>query len=162
MKGKKLSLTEQGEHLRRALITIRDDETLLRKELREIAGRTKPLAIGATMTVGEYLLPLPLSRYIKAHPEKSLKLTLENTRRLRELLDSGDLDVAVVDRAFPQRRLRFPDLETAEIHPGCGSLPQIPGQKADHGRSVFRDAAAAGAGFRHPGDPDPVPGTLQL
>ena len=52
MNGKKLSLTEQGEHLRRALTTIRDDEALLQKELQDIAGRTKPLAIGATMTVG--------------------------------------------------------------------------------------------------------------
>lgn len=115
MNGKKLSLTEQGEHLRRALTTIRDDEALLQKELQEIAGRTKPLAIGATMTVSEYLLPRPLSRFIKAHPEKSLKLILENTRRLRELLDSGDLDLAVVEGHFPSesydfriwKRLRF-------------------------------------------------------
>ena len=115
MNGKKLSLTRQGEHLRRALITIRDDEALLRKELQEIAGRTKPLAIGATMTVGEYLLPLPLSRFIKAHPEKTLKLTLENTWILQKLLDSGELDVAVVEGHFPSgayefrtwKRLRF-------------------------------------------------------
>ena len=115
MNGKKLSLTEQGEHLQRALITIRDDEALLQKELREITLRSKPLAVGATMTVGEYLLPLPLSRFIKAHPEKSLRLVLENTRKLRELLDSGDLDVAVVEGHFPSdaydfriwKRLRF-------------------------------------------------------
>lgn len=67
------------------------------------------------MTVGEYLLPLPLSRFIKAHPEKTLKLTLENTWNLQKLLDSGELDVAVVEGHFPSgayefrtwKRLRF-------------------------------------------------------
>ena len=129
MKGKKLSLTEQGEHLRRALITIRDDETLLRKELREIAGRTKPLAIGATMTVGEYLLPLPLSRYIKAHPEKSLKLTLENTRRLRELLDSGDLDVAVVEGHFPSDAYDFRIWKRLKFIPAAATSHKFPDRK---------------------------------
>lgn len=157
MNGKKLSLTEQGEHLRRALTTIRDDEALLQKELQEIAGRTKPLAIGATMTVGEYLLPRPLSRFIKAHPEKSLKLILENTRRLRELLDSGDLDLAVVEGHFPSesydfriwKRLRFIPVAAASTGFRTAASPW---------RIFFQKLSCCG----NPGNPGPLSGILQL
>lgn len=146
MNGKKLSLTEQGELLRRSLITIRDDEALLRRELQEIAGRTKPLSIGATMTVGEYLLPLPLSRFIKAHPEKTLKLTLENTSKLQKLLDSGKLDVAVVEGHFPSEAYEFQTWKRLRFIPVASASHVFP-----PGELVLEDLFSETLLLREPG-----------
>ena len=78
------------------------------------------------MTVGEFLLPLPLSRFIKSHPGKSLKLILENTRRLRELLDSGDLDIAVVEGHFPSESYDFRIWKHLRFIPVASSSHKFP------------------------------------
>ena len=44
-----------------------DDEALLQKELQESPAAPNLWPSARTMTVGEYLLPRPLSRFIKAH-----------------------------------------------------------------------------------------------
>ena len=75
LRGKKLLLTEQGEHLYQALTTIRNDELRLQNELNTIAKRKKPLSMGATMTVGEFMLPVPLSRLLRSHPDRKIRLS---------------------------------------------------------------------------------------
>ena len=77
--GRRLSLTEAGSRLFQALTTIRNDELRLRKELPAISAREKTLALGATMTVGEFMLPNPLSQFLHRHPGRQIRLTVDNT-----------------------------------------------------------------------------------
>ena len=99
--GRRISLTEAGQRLYQALVTIRNDEPGLRQELAALSRRKKPLALGATMTVGEFMLPLPLSRFLHRHPDHQLRLTIDNTSRLLSLLENGSLDAAMIEGYFP-------------------------------------------------------------
>ena len=119
LKGKKVFLTPQGQHLYQSLTTIRNDELLLQKELSAIASQKKPIALGATMTVGEFMLPVPLSHFLHAHPNKRIRLTVDNTLKLLALLREGALDVAIIEGRFPKDEFDFLIWKKENFIPVC-------------------------------------------
>ena len=70
--NKQLSLTKSGELLRSAAITMKQDETYLRRKIRQIRQTENDLSFGVTPTVGMYLIPGPLAEYQKKYPHKTL------------------------------------------------------------------------------------------
>lgn len=66
--NKQLSLTKSGELLRSAAITMKQDETYLRRKIRQIRQTENDLSFGVTPTVGMYLIPGPLAEYQKNIP----------------------------------------------------------------------------------------------
>ena len=54
-RSKRLTLTPEGELLRRAALTMRHDEEKLKRELADLRQGRRALRFGATLTVGEYL-----------------------------------------------------------------------------------------------------------
>ena len=121
LRGKKLLLTEQGEHLYQALTTIRNNELRLQNELNTIAKRKKPLSMGATMTVGEFMLPVPLSRLLRSHPDRKIRLSIDNTTKLLNMLREGTLDVAMIEGRFPKEEFDFLIWKQVEFIPVCSS-----------------------------------------
>ena len=120
-KGRRLFLTEAGHRLSRALTTIRNDELILKKELNAISHRQNPLALGATMTVGEFMLPLPLSRFLHRHPDCQVRLTVDNTANLLSLLQNGVLDAAIIEGYFPREDFDFLIWRREKFIPVCAS-----------------------------------------
>ena len=66
---KRLTLTDAGQALRSAVLTMEHDEQELKRRLPLLEKGKARLRLGATLTVGEYALPSHLSRYMKAYPE---------------------------------------------------------------------------------------------
>ena len=62
---KRLALTEAGEALHSAALTMEHDERELRQRLPLLEKGRQHLRLGATLTVGEYALPPHLARYMK-------------------------------------------------------------------------------------------------
>ena len=81
-RSKRLTLTPEGELLRRAALTMRHDEEKLKRELADLRQGRRALRFGATLTVGEYLLPPRLAAYLKANPDVELHMTVDNTRKI--------------------------------------------------------------------------------
>ena len=80
LEGKKLSLTQEGELLRNALLIMKNNEDSLQNALAESSGRTNPLQIGATLTAGSVLLTEPLVRIFRRWPDISLTVTVKTLR----------------------------------------------------------------------------------
>ena len=55
---------------------------------------------GATLTIGEYVMPAPLARLLAAEPNVSLRMVVANTAELLRGLDRGDIDFAIVEGFF--------------------------------------------------------------
>lgn len=55
------------------------------------------LNIGASLTIGEYLLPGLLGRFKQQHPELNVSLLVENTPRIIEALLDNVIDLALVE-----------------------------------------------------------------
>lgn len=100
-RSKKLSLTPAGELLRDALATMAHDERLLRERVRGAAsGSRVELAVGMTLTAGEYLVAGPLADYLAEHPELHATVRSGGTSELLALLDAGAIDSAFVEGFF--------------------------------------------------------------
>lgn len=93
--GKKLNLTNAGKLLLNAMQTQQHDETRLMIKMKQPT--EAPLAIGATLSVAEGLLQDAFASYLKQHPNRSITLTIDNTKTLLKSIDQGKLDVAFVE-----------------------------------------------------------------
>ena len=63
-------------------------------------GKERLLRFGATLTIGEYIMPGPLLRLLQKDPELRLRMLAANTQELLSLLDRGEIDFAIVEGNF--------------------------------------------------------------
>ena len=98
--GKKLTLTDAGRLFLRTATTMRHDAQVLRDALGSLSGGGRRLVFGATLTIGEYVMPAPLARLLAAEPNVSLRMIVANTAELLRGLDRGDIDFAIVEGFF--------------------------------------------------------------
>jgi DNA-binding transcriptional LysR family regulator len=106
-----VALTEAGEtflpHARAVLQRL--DEARL--EVQELSGlRRGALAVGAPPSVGAHLLPRALAAFSERHPGILLAFREAGSRTLLNLLEAGDVDLAVVIQP-----IRHPALETLPL-----------------------------------------------
>ena len=96
--GKHLCLTTQGERLRELARPLAYN----RRKIREVLASPAPvsLRVGATKTIGEFVVAPLVSRFLRAHPEASFSLTVENTRYLLGEIEAGRLDFALIEGFF--------------------------------------------------------------
>ena len=92
--GRKLSKTEQAELLERGAHAINYQEERLRQDLR--VRQAPNLSIGATKTIGEFVIGNHVSRYLDV-PGNRLSVDVDNTARILERLNRGKLDFAIVE-----------------------------------------------------------------
>jgi len=59
------------------------------------------LKIGASMTIGEFLLPSILGDFIKEFSEVKLDVTIENTKHIYDKFKNYDIDIALVEGTVP-------------------------------------------------------------
>lgn len=55
------------------------------------------LAVGATLTIGNYLATLLLGHFIRRHPECKVKLHVHNTEHIIQRIRSFDLDIGLIE-----------------------------------------------------------------
>ena len=102
LQGRQLQLTESGRLLFRAASAMRHDALRVSEALRQ-QGNRRTLRFGATLTIGEYVMPGPLLRLLEEEPDLQLRMLTANTRELLERLDRGELDFAIVEGYFDRQ-----------------------------------------------------------
>ncbi|WP_312649145.1 LysR family transcriptional regulator [Aminipila sp.] len=98
--GKKMKLTEAGKYLLDIAVTMKHDEIHLKEQIRLGLTENKNITFGATLTIGEFLIPEQVCNYLKENHNVSLKMLVANTSELLEKLDKGIIDFAVVEGYF--------------------------------------------------------------
>ncbi len=101
-RGRKLSLTGAGNMVLEAAKQVRNISAGLEKGLQNMLGSKKRYTIGATLTIGEYILPSYIGKYRQINPQLELVIRIENTREILRLLDEGTIDLAMVEGPFPK------------------------------------------------------------
>ena len=100
--GKQLRLTEAGQLFLQTAATMRHDVRRLQEALHQMDSR-RHLRFGATLSIGQYLLPSPLLRLLTDDPTLQLRMITANTQELLRLMDQGELDFAIVEGSFDQQ-----------------------------------------------------------
>ena len=96
--GKKLFLTEAGILLYNAATTMKHDEIYLSEQLK--TGGSLKLVFGATLTIGDFVLPEKLVHYLMQEQDAGVRMLVDNTETLLKKINTGELDFAVVEGFF--------------------------------------------------------------
>lgn len=117
--GKRLRLTEAGALLRNAATTMKHDEIILRELL--ASGDRPRFAFGATLTIGDFVLPPKLARYLIDNPEADVRMLVGNTETLLRKIDAGELDFAVIEGYFRKTEYDYQVYSQERYIAVCGS-----------------------------------------
>lgn len=98
-RSKRLYLTEKGEELYREVRRIRGMIRRAERRMAAPAGR-HILRVGATKTIGEFVLPGAVDAYLRQNPDTDIDLYVDNTRALLGRLNAGVLDFAYLEGFF--------------------------------------------------------------
>ncbi|MBU3099927.1 MULTISPECIES: LysR substrate-binding domain-containing protein [Clostridium] len=101
-KQRNILITQTGEILykkAKQIISLIDDT---KDELNNYHNSTSgTLKIGASMTIGEFLLPSILGEFIKEFPNIKLEVAIENTHNIYEKFKNYDIDIALIEGSVP-------------------------------------------------------------
>ena len=138
-KGRRLVLNDAGKEVRKAAETCRLISRNLDRELKYMVDGKKHYKIGATLTIGEFILPGVLGKYRQQNPHLELTIRIENTHEVLNLLDRGEVDMALVEGPFPpDKYLSEVFLEDEMIF--IGSKEYIPDGCLEIGEQELRNA----------------------
>lgn len=98
--GKRLSLTRQGHLLKEMVSGLLVDSQRIPSILKESQTQSKSLRFGATLTIGEHLMPPILKQYLLDYPDTNITMYVRNTETLLSMLDEGIIDFAIVEGYF--------------------------------------------------------------
>lgn len=92
-----LTLTTLGTTLYPYTCTLLDCHAQAKEEMRRLNRMAVRITIGATLTIGEYVLPQILGEFHKRHPETTLRMRISNSRDIIEDLFRHRIDAALVE-----------------------------------------------------------------
>lgn len=99
-KDKQLLLTEHGEQLHKFITTVSADSEYMTTLLRRKNLKNHPINFGATLTIGEYVMPNILEALIKKEPDTPIRMIVDNTQHLLTKLDDGEIQFALIEGFF--------------------------------------------------------------
>lgn len=100
--GKILRLTEAGMRLREFTRSMAYNSK--KAEATMAAPAPISLRVGASKTIGEYVIAPRVERFLRSQPEASFSLLVDNTQVLLRALEAGQLDFALVEGFFDRSR----------------------------------------------------------
>lgn len=120
-RNKQLFLTRSGEILRKHLLTMKNDEMAIKEELKSKFSGIETLSIGVTMTIGEYAIVDKLACFLMHHPEINIHLHYGNTSQLLNLLDNGQISLAIVEGNYPKENYSHKKYSTEDYIAVCAA-----------------------------------------
>lgn len=98
MVGRRPVLTDAGAFLAERAREVLGGMAALEREMGEFAAvRAGELALGATLTIGAYVLPALLARFTQANPSVRVRVEVANTVAMAARLRDGALGLALVE-----------------------------------------------------------------
>lgn len=98
--GKKLKLTDAGEILRDASLSMMNDEVSLKNRIQKAGKKKEILHLGATTAVGEMMLPDILEQFMREYPDVQVQMELADTDGLLKKMSTGELDFVLTEGFF--------------------------------------------------------------
>jgi len=114
-KGRQISLTEEGEVLYRYANEFAANSTKLERELKNKLSMIKRYNIGATLTIGEFVLPYSLGEYKSLHDNIDVIMNVNNLEQILKRLSNGEIDLGIVEGPFDKSKFIFKKLKDDEL-----------------------------------------------
>ncbi len=116
--GSSINLTKAGEILYKYAKDILVLYAEAGKEIGKITGLIKgSITIGASTTIGNYILPAVVVDFKKTHPKIKINVLIGNTRRIEDLLTSGVIDLGFVEGEMSKSKIKSEPILSDELTP---------------------------------------------
>lgn len=112
---KAMELTEAGRLLYEYAVEINRLSKVAYKELKNRTFMIEKYHIGATMTIGGYILPRLLGIHKNDYPNIDIMLYVENTEGVINKLISGEIIIGVVEGPFDRTKFNFTKFKDDEL-----------------------------------------------
>lgn len=128
--GKKLILNEEGKQLLPKAIEILqrakeiEQPFCLRPEEQE-----GQLILGASTTIGNYVLPSVISRFLKTFPKVEISLIIGNTDHIIEQIKNFTLDFGFIEGSCRDKNIKVQDFAKDEMVLFCGATHALAHQE---------------------------------
>ena len=113
--GKDIELSEEGrilyEYAEKMQLLHRDVEGALRNK----SGIHRLYNVGASMTIGGYVLPSILAKYKKTYKNTDIILQVNNTEEIIDKLLNRKLDFALVEGKFDKKKFLYKRFKTDKL-----------------------------------------------
>lgn len=116
--GKNLVLTEKGEILKKYSLLSKADWIKTAALMGEETP-SKHVNFGATLTIGEYVMPDILAKLMNESPATTYTMQVDNTQTLLDKLSGGLIDFAFIEGQFHQKDFITKLFLTADFIPVC-------------------------------------------
>lgn len=111
-----VSLTPAGEILYKYAKEILALYSAAQKNIWELTGLAKgSISVGASTTIGNHLLPAVIADFRRTHPKIKIHLSVGNTKRIVEFLNSGNIDIGLVEGDVARQKLIVEKLISDEL-----------------------------------------------
>lgn len=114
-KGRQISLTEEGKLLLKSAQEFRAQSVLLEKLLKNKSSVIKRYNIGATLTIGEFVLPGLLGDYKSTHHHSDIIMHVHNLQEVLERTRLGEYDLGIVEGPFDKSKFIHKKLKDDEL-----------------------------------------------
>lgn len=106
-RNKEMELTEEGKILFQYALNVNRLEKIVKTQFRNKESIIKKYNIGATLTIGGYVLPKIIGEYRKIYENTDLILFVENTETIMKQLINGDIHIGLVEGPFDKTKIRY-------------------------------------------------------
>jgi DNA-binding transcriptional LysR family regulator len=111
-----VTLTKAGEVLYKYAKNILSLYADAEKQIGELTGLVKgSIGIGASTTIGNNLLPSVISDFKKTRPKIKVHMRVGNTKRIIDLLNSGNIDFGLVEGDVSKQKIKSEPLIEDEL-----------------------------------------------
>lgn len=129
-KNKIMELTEPGKILYKYAEEIRRISKIAKGQISNAEGFIKRYSIGATLTIGGYVLPRIIGKYKISNKNTDILLRVENTETIVEMLYSGKINLGVIEGPFDRKKLSYEKLKDDELVLAVASSHPLAKRKA--------------------------------
>ena len=79
------------------------------------------IRIGASITIGNYLLPAYISQFKKTHPQIDIKVIIDNSEKIQQYILSNRIDIGLIEGAVHSSYIKFHKFRDDELVMICES-----------------------------------------
>ncbi len=102
----RITLTETGEMVKKYADEIIEKYKEMDNQVRIMTGDVQgPLVIGASTTIGDYVIPEILGEYQSRFPDVTIRLNISNTQGIIEMVENNEIDIGIVEGPVDNKNL---------------------------------------------------------
>jgi len=114
-KGRQLFLTPEGELLLNYARELEANSLLFGRALKNKSSVIKRYNVGATLTIGEFVLPRLLGEYRRLHGNTDIIMQVYNSDEIIKRLLHGEFDLGITEGPFDKERFSYVKMQDDEL-----------------------------------------------